>query len=275
MDDPQDAFNLTIKKNTVAVVTDGSEVLGLGGAGPMAALPVMEGKCLLFKEFAGVDAFPICLDVNNIDELVIAVKAIAPTFGAIHLEDLSAPRCFEIERRLAETLDIPVMHNDQHGTAIVVLAALINALKITGQTGVCAQGRHQRARRDGCGGGDDAVARDRQCARPDIVRRDGCALSGPGARRRRGGARRGGGDDRADQPARFARDSWHECMVGADVFYWPRRTDRVDAGGYRRHEPRPHRFRDGQPFARDRAGIDRRHPRATIATGKSDLPEPD
>lgn len=133
VEDPQDAWNLTIKKNTVAVVTDGSEVLGLGAAGPLAALPVMEGKCLLFKEFAGVDAFPICLDAPEIDDLVNAVKAIAPTFGAIHLEDLAPPRCFEIEARLNQELDIPVMHNDQHGTAIVVLAALINALKITGK----------------------------------------------------------------------------------------------------------------------------------------------
>jgi malate dehydrogenase (oxaloacetate-decarboxylating) len=131
--DPQDAYNLTIKKNTVAVVTDGSAVLGLGAAGPLAALPVMEGKALLFKEFAGVDAFPICLDAPEIDDLVTAVKAIAPTFGAIHLEDFEAPRCFEIEARLTQVLDIPVMHNDQWGTAIVVLAALINALKITGQ----------------------------------------------------------------------------------------------------------------------------------------------
>ncbi len=132
-DDAQDAFNLTIKKNTVAVVTDGSAVLGLGEAGPLAALPVMEGKALLFKEFAGVDAFPICLDAPDIDDIVTAVKAIAPTFGAIHIEDLSAPRCFEIEARLAQALDIPVMHNDQHGTATVVLAAFINALKITGK----------------------------------------------------------------------------------------------------------------------------------------------
>ncbi|MDQ3814380.1 MAG: NAD-dependent malic enzyme [Armatimonadota bacterium] len=129
-DAPADVFNLTIKKNTVAIVTDGSQVLGLGNAGPHAALPVMESKAILFKEFAGVDAFPICLDVANNDEYVIAVKAIAPVFGAIHLEDIASPRCFEIERRLTETLDIPVMHNDQHGTAIVVLAALISALRI-------------------------------------------------------------------------------------------------------------------------------------------------
>ncbi len=131
---PEDAWNLTMKKNFVAVITDGGEVLGLGAAGPTAALPVMEAKALLFKEFANVDAVPLCLDVSNVDEFVIAVKAVAPTFGAIHLEDLAAPRCFQIEARLEELLDIPVMHNDQHGTAIVVLAALINACKLTEKT---------------------------------------------------------------------------------------------------------------------------------------------
>ncbi|HVF10164.1 MAG TPA: NAD-dependent malic enzyme [Abditibacteriaceae bacterium] len=132
-DHPDDVFNLTIKRNTVAIVTDGSQVLGLGNAGPNAALPVMESKAILLKEFAGIDAFPICLDVANSDEMVAAVKAIAPGFGAIHLEDICPPRCFEIEMRLDEVLDIPVMHNDQHGTAMVVLAALINALQIIGK----------------------------------------------------------------------------------------------------------------------------------------------
>jgi len=132
-DNPNDVFNLTIKKNTVAIVTDGSQVLGLGNAGPRAALPVLEGKAILLKEFAGIDAFPICLDVADADELVAAVKAIAPGFGAVHLEDICPPRCFEVEHRLNELLDIPVFHNDQHGTAIVVLAALINALSIIGK----------------------------------------------------------------------------------------------------------------------------------------------
>ncbi|HEX7296119.1 MAG TPA: hypothetical protein VF251_10230, partial [Pyrinomonadaceae bacterium] len=129
-DDPEKAFTLTIKKNTVAVVTDGTAVLGLGDIGPAAAMPVMEGKAMLFKEFAGIDAFPICLDTKDPDEIVRTVKAIAPAFGGINLEDISAPRCFQIEERLKEELDIPVFHDDQHGTAVVVLAALINALKI-------------------------------------------------------------------------------------------------------------------------------------------------
>ena len=131
--DRDKAFEYTIKKNTVAVVSDGSAVLGLGNIGPEAAMPVMEGKCMLFKEFAGVDAFPICLDTQDADEIVRAVELMAPTFGGINLEDISAPRCFEIEDRLKESLDIPVFHDDQHGTAVVTMAALFNALKITGK----------------------------------------------------------------------------------------------------------------------------------------------
>ena len=129
--DPDKAFQYTIKRNTVAVVSDGTAVLGLGDIGPRAAMPVMEGKAMLFKEFAGVDAFPLCLDTRDPDEIVAVVKAIAPGFGGINLEDISAPRCFEIEDRLKEALDIPVFHDDQHGTAVVVLAALLNALKLT------------------------------------------------------------------------------------------------------------------------------------------------
>ncbi len=131
--DPEKVYNLTIKRNCIAVVTDGTAVLGLGDIGPAAALPVMEGKAMLFKEFAGIDAFPICLDTKDVDEIVRTVKAIAPTFGGINLEDIASPRCFEIEQRLKRELDIPVFHDDQHGTAVVVLAALINALKITGK----------------------------------------------------------------------------------------------------------------------------------------------
>jgi malate dehydrogenase (oxaloacetate-decarboxylating) len=132
-DDREKAFQFTIKRNTVAVVTDGTAVLGLGDIGPEAAMPVMEGKAMLFKEFAGVDAFPICLDTKDPTEIVETVKRLAPTFGGINLEDISAPRCFEIEDRLKAELDIPVFHDDQHGTAIVVLGALLNALKLTGK----------------------------------------------------------------------------------------------------------------------------------------------
>ncbi len=132
-DDPDKVWNLTIKQNTVAVVTDGTAVLGLGDIGPEAALPVMEGKAILFKEFGGVDAWPVCLATTDPDEIVRTVIAIAPVFGGINLEDISAPRCFEIEERLREELDIPVFHDDQHGTAIVVLAALLNAQRVVGK----------------------------------------------------------------------------------------------------------------------------------------------
>jgi len=133
VENPADVRRLTIKRNTVAVVTDGSAVLGLGNIGPAAALPVMEGKAALFKRFAGVDAWPVCLDTQDVDEIVQIVKAIAPVYGGVNLEDISAPRCFEIERRLRDELDIPVFHDDQHGTAIVVSAALLNALRVVGK----------------------------------------------------------------------------------------------------------------------------------------------
>jgi len=131
--DRSKAFEFTIKRNTVAVVSDGSAVLGLGDIGPEAAMPVMEGKAMLFKEFANVDAFPICLDTNDPDHIVDTVRLLAPTFGGINLEDISAPRCFEIEQRLKDEIDIPVFHDDQHGTAVVTMAALFNALKIVGK----------------------------------------------------------------------------------------------------------------------------------------------
>ena len=132
-EDVKEAYTYTLKQNTIAVVSDGSAVLGLGNIGPEAAMPVMEGKCALFKAFGGVNAFPICLNTQDTDEIVEAVKRLEPTFGGINLEDISAPRCFEIERRLKETMNIPVFHDDQHGTAIIVLAGTINALKLTGK----------------------------------------------------------------------------------------------------------------------------------------------
>ncbi len=132
-EDPSLAYTYTIKSNTVAVVSDGSAVLGLGNIGPYAAMPVMEGKCVLFKEFANVNAMPICLDTQDTEEIIRTVVNIAPGFGGINLEDIAAPRCFEIEARLKELLDIPVFHDDQHGTAIVVLAGIINSLKVTGK----------------------------------------------------------------------------------------------------------------------------------------------
>ena len=131
--DPMRAYDLTRRKNMVAVITDGSAVLGLGDIGPLAGMPVMEGKCVLFKEFAEVDAFPICVDTQDVDELVRTIALISKSFGGINLEDISAPRCFEVERRLKELCDIPVFHDDQHGTAVVITAALTNALKVVGK----------------------------------------------------------------------------------------------------------------------------------------------
>ena len=132
--DPEAAYKYTMKANTVAVVSDGSAVLGLGNIGALAAMPVMEGKAVLFKEFGGVNAVPICLDTQDTEEIIRTVVNLAPAFGGINLEDISAPRCFEVEERLKELLDIPVFHDDQHGTAIVVLAGVINALKVVGKT---------------------------------------------------------------------------------------------------------------------------------------------
>ena len=156
-DDRQRAFTLTIKQNTVAVVTDGTAVLGLGDIGPEAALPVMEGKAMLFKEFAGVDAFPICLATKDVDKIVETVKLLAPGFGGINLEDISAPRCFEVEERLRKELDIPVFHDDQHGTAVVVLAALLNALRIVKKPLQVAAGRGHGGRRGGHGDDQDSA----------------------------------------------------------------------------------------------------------------------
>lgn len=132
-EDPSQAYTYTMKANTVAVISDGSAVLGLGNIGPLAAMPVMEGKCVLFKEFGNVNAVPLCLDTQDTEEIIRTIQNVAPAFGGINLEDISAPRCFEIEERLKELLDIPVFHDDQHGTAIVVLAGIINALKVTGK----------------------------------------------------------------------------------------------------------------------------------------------
>lgn len=151
---PEEAYTYTMKANTVAVISDGSAVLGLGNIGPYAAMPVMEGKCVLFKEFGGINAVPICLDTQDTEEIIKTVTHLAPGFGGINLEDISAPRCFEIEERLKETLSIPVFHDDQHGTAIVVLAGIINALKVTGK-----KKEHCRVVVNGAGSAGIAISR--------------------------------------------------------------------------------------------------------------------
>ena len=153
-ENPEDVYNYTNKSNTVAVISDGSAVLGLGNIGGLASIPVMDGKSLLFKEFAGIDAFPVCLETQDVDEIVNIAKNIAPTLGGINLEDIAAPRCFEIERKLQEQVDIPVFHDDQHGTAVVVTAAIMNALKITGK-----QWKNVKVVINGAGAAGTAIAR--------------------------------------------------------------------------------------------------------------------
>ncbi|SHE79307.1 NAD-dependent malic enzyme [Streptoalloteichus hindustanus] len=207
---PEDARRLTIKRNTVAVVTDGSAVLGLGNIGPAAALPVMEGKAALFKKFAGVDAWPVCLDTQDTDEIIRAVELIAPGYGGINLEDIAAPRCFEIEARLREKLDIPVFHDDQHGTAIVVVAALRNALRVVGkEIGDC------RIVVCGVGAAGSAIIRLLLKQQPgDVVAVD------------IGGVVHGGRDDldpnrqwiAANTNKQGLTGDLHKALVGADVF---------------------------------------------------------
>jgi malate dehydrogenase (oxaloacetate-decarboxylating) len=210
VENPDDVRRLTIKRNTVAVVTDGSAVLGLGNIGPAAALPVMEGKAALFKQFAGVDAWPVCLDTQDTEEIISIVKALAPVYGGINLEDIAAPRCFEIEARLRDELDIPVFHDDQHGTAIVVLAALTNALRVVGKkiedvrivvSGVGAAG-HAIIRLLDAEGASDIVGCDRHGALdPDAAHRDEFR----------------GWIARNTNPRR-ARGSLKDVLAGADVF---------------------------------------------------------
>ena len=209
-EDPEAAWALTIKGNTVAVVSDGTAVLGLGNIGPEAAMPVMEGKAMLFKELAGVDAFPLCLSTTDVDEIVRIVEGVAPTFGGINLEDIAAPRCFEIEARLKESLDIPVFHDDQHGTAVVVLAALLNALKVVGKD-AC----DVRVVMVGAGAAGPGVREDHPRARRPRPRRlRHRRHPAPGPRRP---DRRAGRDGRAHQPARAARARADDALEGADV----------------------------------------------------------
>ncbi|MDA8284609.1 MAG: NAD-dependent malic enzyme [Actinomycetota bacterium] len=207
---PESARNLTIKKNTVAVVTDGSAVLGLGNLGAAAALPVMEGKAALFKRFGNVDAWPVCLDTQDPDTIVETVRVIAPVYGGINLEDISAPRCFEIERRLREVLDIPVFHDDQHGTAIVVLAALTNALRVVGK-----ELGHVRIVVSGVGAAGSATIRILQAnGATDII---ACDRHGALTRRRTEGSPVRSWIGRQTNPKGF-EGTLREALVDADVF---------------------------------------------------------
>jgi malate dehydrogenase (oxaloacetate-decarboxylating) len=261
--DPESIWNLTIKRNTVAVVTDGTAVLGLGDIGPGAALPVMEGKALLFKELAGVDAFPICLDTRDTDEIVDTVRRIAPVFGGINLEDISAPRCFEIERRLRAQLDIPVFHDDQHGTAIVVLAALLNALRVVGK-----RLEDVRVVTTGCGAAGIAVTRILQAAGARWI--VGCD---------EGGALYRGRPDLDETKRAYAEttnpDDLHgaadELLAGADVFIGLSVPGAVTAAGIARMAPRAIVFAMANPNPEvDPEEIEELV--EVIATGRSDYP---
>ena len=209
-ENPEDARRLTIKRNTVAVVTDGSAVLGLGNLGPAAAMPVMEGKAALFKRFADVDAWPVCLDTQDTDQIVEIVCALAPVYGGINLEDIAAPRCFEIERRLRERLDIPVFHDDQHGTAIVVLAALMNALRVVEETA-----------RPSASSSPASVPPDRRssdCCRPRASRTSSPPVEKASCRATKiTPIRPAGGSRRTPIPAASPAPS-SEALAGADVF---------------------------------------------------------
>jgi malate dehydrogenase (oxaloacetate-decarboxylating) len=262
-DDPAKVWTLTTKQHMVAVVTDGSAVLGLGNIGPEAALPVMEGKAMLFKEFGGVDAFPICLATQDVDEIVAAVRAIAPGFGGINLEDISAPRCFEVEARLREELDIPVFHDDQHGTAIVVLAAALNALRVVGKPLADA-----RVVTTGCGAAGTAVTK---------------ILLGAGAREIIGcdehGAIYRGREKLTDAKREYAaltnpaneRGTADELLAGADVFIGLSVPGAVTAAGIARMAPGAIVFTLANP--RSEVDPEEIEPLATvIATGRSDYP---
>jgi len=261
--DPERAWNLTIKRNTVAVVTDGSAVLGLGDIGPEAAMPVMEGKALLFKEFGGVDAWPLCLNTKDPDAIVATVEAIAPGFGAINLEDIAAPRCFEIERRLRESLDIPVFHDDQHGTAVVVLAAFLNALRVVGK-----RVEDVRVVVTGVGAAGVAVTRTLQAAGVRNV--VGCDREGAVYRGRPG---------LTDVKALYAEDTnpenmrggADEALAGADVYIGLSQPGAVTAAGVAQMARDSIVFAMANPtpeiLPEEIAGL-----AAVIATGRSDYP---
>jgi malate dehydrogenase (oxaloacetate-decarboxylating) len=260
---PEDARRLTVKRNSVAVVTDGSAVLGLGNIGPAAALPVMEGKSALFKRFAGIDAWPLCLDTQDPDAIVEIVRAISPGFAGINLEDISAPRCFQIEARLRELLDIPVFHDDQHGTAIVVLAALRNALRVVGK-----ELPDVRVVMSGAGAAGTAILRSLLAAgAQDVVVADIGGVVHEG---------RPGLDDslrwvaEATNP-RGLTGTLREAMVGADVFVGVSAPNLLDAADVAAMAEGSVVFALANPVPEIDPAVARQHA-AVVATGRSDYP---
>jgi len=260
---PEDARRLTVKRNSVAVVTDGSAVLGLGNIGPAAALPVMEGKAALFKRFAGIDAWPLCLDTQDPDTIVEVVRAVSPGFAGINLEDISAPRCFEIERRLREILDIPVFHDDQHGTAIVVLAALTNALRVVGK-----QLSDVRVVLSGAGAAGTAILRLLlEGGVHDVVVADVEGVihqDRPGLHESLAWVA-----ERTNQNR--LTGSLHDAMTGADVFIGVSAPDVIDGDDVARMAPGAIVFALANPQPEIDPGEARRHA-AVVATGRSDYP---
>jgi malate dehydrogenase (oxaloacetate-decarboxylating) len=254
----------TIKKNTIAVITDGSAVLGLGNLGPLAALPVMEGKCALLKEFANVDAFPICLDTQDTEEIINTIKHIAPVFGGINLEDISAPRCFEIEERLKKELDIPVMHDDQHGTAVVVLAGLINALLLKGLLK-----EQAKIVINGAGAAGTAIAKILiaygfknivVCDRVGVIHKERAELT-----------------PEKKELAEITNKSLitgtlAECLIEADIFIGVSARDILTAEMIKQMNPEPIIFALSNPYPEIDPVLAKQAGAFIIATGRSDVP---
>ena len=262
--DPSKSFALTRRQNMVAVITDGSAVLGLGNIGPLAGMPVMEGKCVLFKEFAGVDAFPLCVDTQDVDEMVKTIALISKSFGGINLEDISAPRCFEVERRLKEVCDIPVFHDDQHGTAVVITAALTNALKVVGK-----KKEEVRVVINGIGAAGSAAARlllDLGFANMTLCDKDGILWEGDPSL----------SPHHAELAARTNREgrrgSLADALVGADVFIGVSRPGLVTGEMVETMAKDPIILAMANPVPEIMPDVAKAHGAAVVGTGRSDFP---